>query len=76
MLQLYQIGTKTVCAVQQLIVIDDTLKCNFASDPTLGLTRWLPWLDILPSGLDLLPLDDLVGEELIDELEVVWLEEY
>jgi hypothetical protein len=30
-------------------------------------------LNILPSGLDLLPLDDLVGEELIDELEVVWL---
>ena len=46
------------------------------SDPTLGLTLWLPWFDVLPSGLDLLPLDDLGGEELIDELEVVWLEEY
>jgi hypothetical protein len=30
MLQLYQIGMRTVCAVQQLKVIDDTLDCNLA----------------------------------------------
>lgn len=73
MLQLYQIGMKTVCAVQQLKVIDDTLKCSFVNALTPGLNQRLPWLDIIPSGLDRLPFDDLVGEELINELEVVWL---
>lgn len=32
---------ETICAVQQLKVIDDTLKCNYANAPTLGLKRWL-----------------------------------
>jgi hypothetical protein len=35
-----------------------------------------PGLIFCPSGLNLLPLNDLFGEELINELEVVWLKGY
>jgi hypothetical protein len=35
-----------------------------------------PGLIFCPSGLNILPLNDLFGEELIYELEVVWLKDY
>jgi hypothetical protein len=46
---------------------------QLANASTLGSTWWLSMDFFGPAHFNPLPLDDLVGEEFIDELKVVWL---
>jgi hypothetical protein len=53
--------------------IDDTPKCNSQMLPRSARHGGSLWIFFGPAHFNPLPLDDLVGEEFIDELKVVWL---
>jgi hypothetical protein len=64
---------ETICAVRQLK--ESTIRLNATPQmlPRSARHGGSLWIFFGPAHFNPLPLDDLVGEEFIDELKVVWL---